>query len=253
MAIYKYSFTNRGLCSELNSLLFLYNNKQISNSNHKISIDYQASPFFQNFSFFDVFQKNDIFINNTDNLECITLKRFNTGLLLRPIDSVLLYKSEFYIQIKSIISELHLPASFACLHIRRGDKVGEAPYAWTQKTGRTESKRFEFSDYLKHCEDIETIFIMTDDYCCIQEAREHISKNNLPNKIIHLTIESQTGHSTERYLTKELSFQKNQLIQFFAEIEIVKLSDVFVGTRTSNVYRYIMNTCTTNTKFISLD
>jgi hypothetical protein len=48
-------------------------------------------------------------------------------------------------------------------------------------------------------------------------------------------------------------FSEQELVQFFTEIEIAKLSDIFVGTRTSNVYRYIMNTCITNTKFITLD
>ena len=61
------------------------------------------------------------------------------------------------------------------------------------------------------------------------------------------------GHSETLNIQNDRSYSKQEVVQFFAEIEIAKLSAFFVGTRTSNVYRYIMNTCTTNTQFISLD
>lgn len=251
-----YKFTHRGLCSLLNSVLGLCE-EQLLGDKKTIYIYSSDSPFFKKVGFFDVFKTNEIIINSVTGDEMLISEghaRVFTHLEYQTsIKPTLNYTPELHKEIQSVVSQLNLPKSFSCFHIRRGDKVGEKLYTWTQKTGRTESKRFEFCDYLKHCEDIETIFIMTDDFRCIQEAREYISDNNLPHKILYLTNESQDGHSETLNIQNDRSYSREELAQFFAEIEIAKLSDVFVGTLTSNVYRYIMNTCTTNTKFISLD
>lgn len=251
-----YKFTHRGLCSLLNSVLGLCEEQLLGNK-QTIYINSSNISYFKNVCFFDVFKTNEIIINSVTREEILIsekhARKFATKRYQPSIKSILNYTPEFYQEIQSVVSQLNLPQFFSCFHIRRGDKVGEKLHEWTQKTGRTESKRFEFYDYLKHCEDTETIFIMTDDFRCIQEAREYINDNNLPHKILHLTNESQDGHSETLNIQNACSYSKQELVQFFAEIEIAKLSDVFVGTRTSNVYRYIMNTCTTNTKFISLD
>lgn len=251
-----YKFTHRGLCSLLNSVLGLCE-EQLLGDKQTIYIDSIYSSYFKNVDFFDVFGTNQIITNTLTGDEIPISERHARQFTIKKyqpsIKSILNYTPEFHKQIKSVVSKLNLPKRFSCFHIRRGDKVGERLYAWTQKTGRTESKRFEFCDYLKHCEDIEAIFIMTDDYKCIQEAREYISNNNLPHRILYLTNESQDGHSETLNIHNDRRYSKHELVQFFAEIEIAKLADLFVGTRTSNVYRYIMNTCTTNTKFVSLD
>ena len=251
-----YKFTYRGLCSSLNSVIGLCE-EQLLGDKKTIYIDSSSSPYFKNVGFFDVFETNEVIVNSATGDKMLIsekhTRKFATKRYQTSIKPLLNYISDFHKEIKSVVSELNLPKSFSCFHIRRGDKVGEKLYTWTHKTGRTESKRFEFCDYLKHCEDIETIFIMTDDYKCIQETREYISDNNLPHKILHLTNESQDGHSETLNIQNDRRYSKQELVQFFAEIEIAKLSDIFVGTRSSNVYRYIMNTCTTNTQFISLD
>ena len=256
MSTLVFKLTNRGLCSSLNSVLGLFE-EQLLGDKKTIYIDSSGSPYFKNVGFFDVFETNEV-ITHADTGDEIPIsekhaRKFATKRYQASIKSTLNYTPEFYQEVQSVVSELNLPQSFSCFHIRRGDKVGEKLHKWAQKTRRTESKRFEFCDYLKHCEDIKTIFIMTDDFRCIQEAREYINNNNLPHKILHLTNESQDGHSETLNIQNDRSYSKQELVQFFAEIEIAKLSDIFFGTRSSNVYRYIMNTCTTNTKFISLD
>ena len=251
-----YKLRHRGLCSLLNSVLGLCE-EQLLGDKKTIYIDSSNSPYFKELCFLDVFETNEIITNSVTGGETLIsekhARKFATKRYQASIKSILNYTSDFHKEIKSVVSQLNLPKSFSCFHIRRGDKVGEKLYTWTQKTGRTESKRFEFCDYLKHCEDIKTIFMMTDDFRCIQESHEYIRGNNLPHKILYLTNESQDGHSETLNIQNDRRYSKQELIQFFAEIEIAKLSDVFVGTRTSNVYRYIMNTCTTSTKFISLD
>jgi len=251
-----FKLTNRGLCSSLNSVLGLFE-EQLLGDKKTIYIDSSGSPYFKSVGFFDVFETNEVIVNSATGAKTpiherhareFTKKRYQPS-----IKPTLNYTSDFHKEIESVVSELNLPKPFSCFHIRRGDKVGEKLYIFTQKTGRTESKRFEFCDYFKHVEHNKTIFIMTDDYKCIQEAREYISDNNLPHEILHLTNESQDGHSETLNIQNDRRYSKQELVQFFAEIEIAKLSDIFVGTRSSNVYRYIMNTCITNTRFVSLD
>lgn len=251
-----YELKRQGLCSLLNSMLGLCE-EQLLGDKKTIYINSSSSPYFKNVCFFDVFETNEIITNSVTGDELIIngkhARKLSRKQYQTSIQSILNYTPEFDKEIQSVVSQLNPPQSFSCFHIRRGDKVGEKLYTFTQKTGRTESKRFEFCDYLKHCEDIKTIFIMTDDFRCIQEAHKYISDNNLRHKILYLTNESQDGHSETLNIQNDRSYSKQELVQFFAEIEIAKLSDVFVGTRTSNVYKYIMNTCTTNTKFVSLD
>ena len=94
---------------------------------------------------------------------------------------------------------------------------------------------------------------MTDDFKCIQEIKDFLLGQQKSYKIFSLVQEGQDGHSTLLDRQNKKKFSEQELVQFFTEMEIAKHSNIFVGTRTSNVYRYILNTCITNTKFISLD
>jgi hypothetical protein len=256
-----YKFGKRGLLSELNSLLGLYE-EQILTNKSKIYVDSNHSVYFRKFTFYDVFKTNDIFSDQAkDGKSIISQKRarfFASRKYEKQISNLdaagaFVYQNCIYEEIRSTINNLSLPDSFVCFHIRRGDKVMEKPYEWSSKTGKAESKRFEFSEYLKQVPDVDAIFIMTDDYKCIKEAKEYMSDNSLNYRLIYLTNISQDGHSTELDFLNNRAYTKDELVHFFSEIEIAKLSDCFVGTSSSNVYRYIMNTCTTKTKFISLD
>ena len=251
-----YKLRRRGLCSLLNSVLGLCE-EQLLGDKKTIYIDSSNSTYFKNICFFDVFETNEIIINSVTGDEIPIsekhARKFATKQNQTLIKFILNYTAEFHKEIKSVVSELNLPKTFSCFHIRRGDKVGEKLYTWTQKTGRTESKRFEFCDYLKHCKNIETIFIMTDDFRCIQEAREYINNNNLPHNILYLTQESQDGHSETLNIQNDRIYSKKELVQFFSEIEIAKQSQQFIGTKSSNIFRYIKNQCVNDVEFINLD
>ena len=125
----------------------------------------------------------------------------------------------------------------------------EKPYDF----GKKESERFEFSDYLEKAKNIYSIFIMTDDYKAIVEAKKYLIENKLHHKLFYLTKESQDGHSEQIDIEQNREYTKIELVSFFTEIEIAKLSSCFVGTKSSNVYRYIEKTCAKNNEFISLD
>jgi len=257
---YTYKLTTRGLCSELNSLLGFY--ESVIDEDCQIFIDASASQYFKSVSILDVFKFPSAFINSPHSDSTIisgnrwrksAVIQHKTKLTTQQCAEFFSYTDTFKQKLNKNITKLSLPTKFNCFHIRRGDKVGEKLYEWTQKTGRTESKRFEFCDYLKHCKNIETIFIMTDDYRCIQEAREYINNNNLPHNILYLTQEPQGGHSETLNIQNDRRYSKQELVQFFSEIEIAKQSQQFIGTKSSNIFRYITNQCVKDVEFISLD
>ena len=131
-----YKLTNRGLCSSLNSVLGLFE-EQLLGDKKTIYIDSSGSPYFKNVGFFDVFENNQIIINSITGDEMPIsekhARKFATKRYQTSIKPTLNYTSDFHKEIKSIVSELNLPKSFSCFHIRRGDKVGEKLYAWTPK------------------------------------------------------------------------------------------------------------------------
>jgi len=72
-------------------------------------------------------------------------------------------------------------------------------------------------------------------------------------KVKTLTTEEQIGHSTDMDINNHRHYGEKELVQFFSEIEIAKQSQQFIGTESSNVFRYTKNQCVKNVKFISLD
>ena len=94
---------------------------------------------------------------------------------------------------------------------------------------------------------------MTDDYACIEEARQYIFQNNLLYKLYHLVTPDQVGHSTNVDIDNNKSYRLEELVLFFSEIEIAKGSQQFIGTESSNIFRYIENQCVQDVEFISLD
>ena len=253
---YTYKLTTRGLCSELNSLLGFY--ESVLDEDCQIFIDASASQYFKSVSILDVFKFPSAFINSPHSDSTIisgnrwrksAVRQYKTKLTTQQCAGLFSYTDTFKQKLNKNITKLSLPKKFNCFHIRRGDKVGERLYKWAEKQGKKgESKKYNFEDYLeKSDQSIKTIFIMSDDYSSIIEAQQH------GLKVKTLTTIEQTGHSTDMDIDNHRHYGEKELVQFFSEIEIAKLPDIFVGTRSSNVYRYIMNTCTTNTKFITLD
>lgn len=257
--LYIFKFSRRGITSHLNSLLGLYEKHSIENKG-KIYIDSSNSIYLKNFPFYEIFETNIIFTdqidvsNNIINLEHESRQyaypTYQPKLPISQRSKIFCYKKNLLTEINKKIDEIKLPQDFFCFHIRRGDKVQEKPHP------HKEANRFEFSDYfdkIKHIQNINSIFIMTDDYKVILEAKEYLQKNNLNYNLFYLTNQDQDGNASVLDYKQNRWYSKEQIINFFTEIEVAKLSNSFVGTNSSNVYRYIKNTCSTKTKFISLD
>lgn len=248
---YVYKVKQRGLCCELNCLLGFY--ESVVDQNCLIYIDASASQYFKNVSIYDVFNFPDIFVDTLQPDSTIidacrwsksARKNYITTLTKRQCTELFTYTDDIQKHINTTISKLSLPQLYNCFHIRRGDKI------W-------ETQCFEFIEYINATHISTTtnnnLFIMTDDYNCIKEGRDYFSKNNILSNIFFLTGSEQTGHSTVQFNKKNKIYSHKELVQFFSEIEISKQSQHFIGTKTSNIYRYIKNQCTTDAKFTSLD
>lgn len=253
---YIHKISNRGMTSTLNSLLGLFIEHSLKNKG-QIYIDSSSSTYFKKVSFYDIFKTNSIFTDEKPNNPIIikekqakkfAIRFYKLPMSVDQVSEVFSYKDDILSLIKDNIRSLKLPQEFSCFHIRRGDKVLEKPYV-----GKRISERFEFPDYLEKAGNIDSIFIMTDDYKAIVEAKEYLIKNELNHKLFYLTKQTQDGHSEQLDVEQNREYTKAELVSFFSEIEIAKLSSYFVGTNSSNVYRYIKNTCSSKTQFISLD
>lgn len=164
------------------------------------------------------------------------------------------YTKSFRRRIYRTMNRTGLPVVFNCFHIRRGDKIGESYNERFETKGLKEAKRYEFEYYFNRCDQsIKSIFIMTDDYEVITEAKHYINQNKLDHKIFHLTTKTQTGHSTDTDIKNNRTFTNHELLNFFTEIEIAKRAEQFVGTGSSNIFRFIKIQCVKDVEFISLD
>lgn len=261
MKYYTFYLTTRGLCSELNSLLGFY--ESIIDTDCQVYINANKSQYFKTVSIYEVFNLPDIFVDTphpkaerAKPFIQSALRSYKTKLTKHQCNKLFSYTDNFQNKLHESINKLSLPLNYNCFHIRRGDKVNEKP-SYTSERKRGESLRFEFSDYMDAINsflvDVNNLFIMTDDFKCIQEGNYFLLGQKHSCKIFSLTQSNQDGHSTQLDRQNKKNVSEQELVQFFAEIEIAKYSDIYVGTLSSNVYRYIMNTCTTNTKFITLD
>ena len=252
---YTYKMPKRGLTSVLNSLLGLYLEHSIDGKG-QIFIDSSESPYFMKVGFFDIYKTNSIFTNQRANDSVHISEKYsrkyawikeqdilsNTTISQRSI--AFSYQDDILFSINNNIKALNLPQHYFCFHIRRGDKI-------TQK----EANKYEFGEYLdkvKEITGIDSIFIMSDDFASILEAKKYLLDNKLDYNLYYMTGEDLNGHSSQLNIEENREYTKEQIVSFITEIEVAKSCSHFVGTNSSNVFRFIKNTSTTPT-FISLD
>lgn len=240
---YTYKLMKRGLCSELNSLLGFY--ESVLHTDCRIFIDADRSQYFKAVSIFDIFKFPSIFINSShrsstvvssDKWRSAAKRRYKTKLTNQQCINFFSHTNDFKSKINESIAKLSLPLKYNCFHIRRGDKV------------RREANKYNFKEYLTQSkQSTKTIFIMSDDYSSILEAQQY------DYNIKTLTTVKQTGHSTCADLNNNRFYLLDDLVRFFSEINIAKHAQQFIGTESSNIFRYIRNQCVDDVELISLD
>jgi hypothetical protein len=125
---------------------------------------------------------------------------------------------------------------FAAFHIRRGDKVGGyvangefiqegddvAPSAYVAFLNRV-------------APEIRCIFVMTDDYRCVEEVR-----TASPWRMVQsFCPPADRGYQQTEFSGMDAEQKRNRLKRLIAETEISSASDLFVGGFKSNVARFI--------------
>jgi hypothetical protein len=113
------------------------------------------------------------------------LDTFSLNEYRNAISEIYLYNEKIKSQIDETKQFHNLNNNYSCIFIRRGDKL------------ISESNYYNASSYIETLLSIEPdckrIFIQTDDYNCIIEAREYIKTNNISVEILTLCNENIRG------------------------------------------------------------
>ena len=163
-------------------------------------------------------------------------KTKNKNDFISDINRILKNIWKFNTETKEEIAELllspkinfFLKKEYFSIHIRRGDKITlkEA------KITRIEQYIATLKDIPDIDKNIKNIFIMTDDYECFIEIKNKYKEYNFYT----LASKKAKGH-------KQSDFNNNHtrqdIIQLLTEIEITRKAKVFVGTKSSNIFRLI--------------
>ncbi|MEM9283824.1 MAG: hypothetical protein AAGA96_18535 [Verrucomicrobiota bacterium] len=141
-------------------------------------------------------------------------------------------------EIESSLKRLRLPERFGAIHVRRGDKVGEN-LAWTSETGHHEGLRVEVSEYLGAVSEKLDLFLLTDDFQTVEEARKILASQGGHRRLFTLATGARTGHSTLERIAEERFFSEEEVMTLLTECEVARRAEVFVGTMSSNLSRYV--------------
>lgn len=163
------------------------------------------------------------------------------------------YQSWVETKISAIKDKFGFEEPYGCIHLRRGDKVGARP-SWThnlnvfKKIGRLyrsgfihEAQPISAKTYLlKVCDadpKLKRICVCTDDFRAFIEARE--AADALGMDVVSTCDERSRGHSTLERTLKNRAYTEDEVVTLIADLAIASESQVFVGTYSSNIGRYI--------------
>jgi hypothetical protein len=143
------------------------------------------------------------------------------------------FKPEILKEIEILNSKINASIggkNYAAFHIRRGDKVAEKTF---------EDRVYYAKEYIDKLIDsgleIDSIFLMTDDYNAINEFKKNYPTFNF----ISLADMNDIGHSQDKFNKLDRTEIRRNAVKLFAEIEIARNSKIFIGSRGSNIFRLI--------------
>ena len=123
-------------------------------------------------------------------------------------------------EIQKSISNLKLPAKYAAMHIRKGDKDTEFELVPNEI----------YMNELQNLSDLNHIYIFTDDYTVIeflQKEYPHIHFYTLVNP-------NERGYVHSDFKKMDRSKKMTDLIKLFASIRIMSAAQITIGTYTTN-------------------
>ena len=131
------------------------------------------------------------------------------------------YNDKTLKEIESYISDFALPDKYDSMQIRRGDKITECSLCPIE----------HYFDAATQTSGNKNTFILTDDYNVIEEAQ-----HKYPNwHIMTLTSPDEQGYDHEAFIKRSSLEKKQKLIKLFSSIEIIRKSNYFIGTYTTNL------------------
>jgi len=179
----------------------------------------------------DVWQKmrNDDFVNT--HFLCTSSDKYNGILSAKRktlYDNVILKQNVVdYLKENEIVNSIK---PFAGIHIRRGDKV---------LGGTKEANAIRIAEYIelieKNDRNIENLFVATDDYSCIEDISNTFKQFNIftfcePNK---------KGYKNITFIKSNSNEKKKEIFSLFLDLYHLCESDIFVGTYSSNIGRFV--------------
>ena len=140
-------------------------------------------------------------------------------------DMVWRYNQETQSEVNQLIESIHLPETYLGFHIRGGDKFKEDDL-------QPISSYFDEMSRHSACRDA---FILTDDYRIIQT----IGKEYPEWTLYTLCTEEEHGYYHQQFMQESPDFIRQQTLRLFASTDILRRSEFFIGTFTSNPGMYL--------------
>lgn len=123
-------------------------------------------------------------------------------------------------EIQTAISRLNLPAKYAAVNVRRGDKDTEFSFMPTDI----------YIKKLRELSDLNDVFVFTDDYAVI----EYLQKEHPHTHFYTLVNPEERGYIHADFIKLNSLKRRAALIKMFASIEIMRASQLAIGTYTTN-------------------
>lgn len=264
----------KGVYSNINGFLAACHLVYSRNDGSELFVDSNGSMFFDAKEFSDYFKVKSVkMLDDAAREKCETLdvrtlgqaKRAFDGTWVLPgeqIESYLQYQDDAMLKINTRIKEINLPQDYICIQVRRGDKVNEKR-SWTSVQNLPgEAERYEVEEYigallqrmgLRSVPDNWNLFIMTDDYKVIREFEGFKQKHSTNFSMHTLCNKNADGFSISLDLESQRKYSESEMIDLFAEVEIARRANWFVGTFSSNIWRYINRTSDNPAQCLTLD
>jgi len=128
-------------------------------------------------------------------------------------------------QMEKQIAELALPESYIGLHIRRGDKISEAPLESVES----------YMNLVVNQTTSKNAFVLTDDFRVINELRI-----TYPDwSFFTFAQTGECGYDHKEHLRQSKEARRIAMIKLLASVETLRRSDFFVGTYHSNPGKFL--------------
>lgn len=141
-------------------------------------------------------------------------------------------------EIATLINAINLPDRYIGFHIRGGDKF-------------VEYELEQCITYISKAEQLSTIrdgFVLTDDYLIIEALQ-----NDFPHWHFYtLTSPTERGYFHSEFQKLDKKDKKDNLVKLFASMEVLRKSELFIGTYSSNPGMFL-GMCMDETRVYGID